>query len=83
MAAEPAATYGVSSSPSANRVMIMIDTMRELGLLDEETVKRQAIESFREIRKQAESSTEPEMTLDEINELIAEVRKERKRNKTE
>ncbi len=84
MAAEPAATYGVSpSSPSINRVMIMVDTMRELGLLDEESVRRQAIESFQEIRRQAESRKGPEMTLDEINEFIAEVRKERKRKTSE
>ncbi len=36
-----------------------------------------AIETWHSIRKRAEASTEPEMSLDEINAIIAEVRAER------
>ena len=38
---------------------------------------KEGLAALEEMRKQVQSSGEPEMTLDEINELIAEVRRER------
>lgn len=46
-------------------------------LPEEERIKREAKSAFEELRKQAESVSE--MSLDEINEEIVAVRKERKR----
>ena len=39
------------------------------------TIRAKAIEAFQQIRKEAESKTDPEMTLDEINAEINAVRK--------
>lgn len=44
-----------------------------------DTVRENAIKAFESIRKQAETSTEPEMTLEEINEEIRLAREERKK----
>ena len=42
------------------------------------TTREKAIKAFESIRARAESSNEPEMTLDEINEEIRLAREERK-----
>ena len=44
-----------------------------------DVVRENAIKAFESIRKQAEASTEPEMTLEEINEEIRLAREERKK----
>lgn len=46
---------------------------------DRDEVRARAIKAFERIREQAESSTEPEMTLEEINEEIRQAREERKK----
>lgn len=46
---------------------------------DKDEVRERAKKAFARIREQAESSTEPEMTLEEINEEIRLAREERKK----
>ena len=44
----------------------------------DEDIRAKAIEAFQSLRKEAEMSTEPEMTLDEINAEINAVREARR-----
>ena len=46
---------------------------------DKEEIRQEAIRAFESIRARAEASTEPEMTLEEINEEIRLAREERKK----
>lgn len=77
IAAEPAATYA-TAAPSAGQIVNMISTLHKYGWISSDLIQEQAIRSFQEIRKQAESGTRPEMTLEEINEEISKARRERK-----
>lgn len=45
---------------------------------EDDDVRAKAIEAFKYLRARAEASTEPEMTLDEINAEISAARRERK-----
>ena len=42
---------------------------------DNEAIRQRALKAFQRIREKAETSTDPEMTLEEINEEIRQVRK--------
>lgn len=70
--------FGMSANTAINIFVRAVIRSRSIPFpiaADPETdVRTQAIQAFREIRKNAEERTEPEMTLEEINAEINAVR---------
>lgn len=77
------AQFGMSANTAMNVFANAVVQRRcipfEIKANDEWKASEDGIESFRRIRKMAESGQLPDMTLDEINEEIRLARAERKR----
>lgn len=75
--------FGMSANTAINIFVNKVVRSKSIpfyvSITEEEIVRERAIKAFERIRNQAELSTEPEMTLDEINEEIRLAREERKR----
>lgn len=72
--------FGMSANTAINLFVNKVVHGRKIPFIidaaEEESTRDKAIKAFERIRNQAESSTEPEMTLEEINEEIRLAREE-------
>lgn len=69
----------ISRPKNENIVMITEREFNELNKLRQEASKRTLKEVLRETQEQAQINGTSELTLDDINDIIAEVRQEKKR----
>lgn len=72
--------FGMSANTAINIFVNAVVRSKSIpfsiGLTDDnEAIRQRALKAFQRIREKAEASTDPEMTLDEINEEIREARK--------
>ena len=77
--------FGMSANTAINIFVRQVIRLRRIPFTiaaaeSEENISAKAIEAFQSLRKEAETSMEPEMTLEEINAEINAVREARRQN---
>ena len=77
--------FGMSANTAINIFVRQVIRLRRIPFIiaaaeQEDDVRAKAIDTFKRWRKEAESSMEPELTLDEINAEINAVREARKQS---
>ena len=75
--------FGMSANTAINIFVRQVIRLRRIPFIisateTDEDLRAKAIEAFQSLRKEAETSMEPEMTLEEINAEINSVRKARR-----
>ena len=75
--------FGMSANTAINIFVRQVIRLRRIPFTiaaaeSEENISAKAIEAFQSLRKEAETSMEPEMTLEEINAEINAVREARR-----
>ena len=75
--------FGMSANTAINIFVRQVIRLRRIPFTiaaaeSEENISAKAIEAFQSLRKEAETSMEPEMTLEEINAEINDVREARR-----
>ena len=75
--------FGMSANTAINIFVRQVIRLRRIPFIisaaeSDEDIRAKAIEAFQNLRKEAETSMEPEMTLEEINAEINDVREARR-----